>query len=195
MTAVGDAAEKFGPYPFTLSQAEREAAAARFGLRTALRGRLIANQLAPLTALVLVLLFTAILALTELVSRRTGEEIILLAAVAYMIQRLVTLWSVAAARRRARAAMIASLEADGASTALIDERGVTLNGAKGSRRLAYGDCDEAEDAFGLIYLWPRSGPPIILPARALAAGEAERLMAQMKKRIAEHSPSGRPPTS
>ena len=64
MTSIGDAAETFGPYHFTLSPAEREAAAARFGLRSALRGRLIANQLAPLTAFVLVLLFASILALT-----------------------------------------------------------------------------------------------------------------------------------
>ncbi len=193
MTSIGDAAETFGPYHFTLSPAEREAAAARFGLRSALRGRLIANQLAPLTAFVLVLLFASILALTELISRRFGEEIILLAAVAYMIQRLVTLRLLAVTRNRARAAMLAGLETDGASTAWIDRGGVTLNGGRGSRRLDYVDCEEAEDAFGLIHLWPRSGAPIVLPARELGVGEAERLVAYMKKRVAENASARHPP--
>ena len=39
MTTAGDA-DSFGPYAFALAPAEAEAAAARFGLRVALRGGL-----------------------------------------------------------------------------------------------------------------------------------------------------------
>jgi hypothetical protein len=44
-------------------------------------------------------------------------------------------------------------------TARIDDGGVTLDGGGRSRRLEYVDCEEAEDAGGLIYLWPRDGAP------------------------------------
>ncbi len=43
--------DSFGPYAFTLAAAEAEAAAARLGLRDALRGGLLANHLAPLGGL------------------------------------------------------------------------------------------------------------------------------------------------
>jgi len=181
MTATGDA-ESFGPYAFTLSPAETEAAAARFGLRAALRGGLIASHLAPLAAFALVLLFASILALTDFISRRAGEATVLLGAAAFMIQRLATHWRIRKARNLGRTA-IASLEADGALTARIDDGGVTLDGGGRSRRLDYVDCEDAEDAGGLIYLWPRYGAPIVLPARALGDGEARRLVAQIKQRI------------
>jgi hypothetical protein len=50
--------------------------------------------------------------------------------------------------------------------------------------LSYADCDEAEDAGGLIYVWPRSGAPIVVPRRALAsAQEASRLVSRLSVRI------------
>ena len=174
MTATGQPAI-FGPYAFRLSPAEMEAAAARFGLRSALRGGLIAGHLAPLAAFMLLLLFASILALTGFISRRAGEAIVLLSAAAFMTQRLAThsrIWRVRVLARTA----IASLEADKAMTAKIDDMGVTLETGERSRRLDYIDCEEAEDAGGLVYLWPRarrSGRPTG-PCARRGRGEASR---------------------
>ena len=176
MTPTGDA-EWFGPY-FTLSPAETEAAAARIGLRAALRGGLIVSHLVPLAAFILALLFASILALTDFISRRAGEAAVLLAAVAFIMQRLSTHWRI---RKAAIWAARRSHASRRAMTASIDERGVTLEGGGRSRRLDYVDCEEAEDAGGLIYPWPRCGAPIVLPTRAL--GEAARLLvAQINRR-------------
>lgn len=182
MTPTGDA-EGLGPCAFTLSPAETEAAAARIGLRAALRGGLIASHLAPLAAFILVLLFASILALPDFISRRAGETAVLLAAAAFIMQRLSIHWRIRKARNLGRAA-VARLEAEQAMTAIIDERGVTLEGGGRSRRLDYVDCEEAEDAGGLIYLWPRYGAPIVLPTRALGDGEGARLLvAQIKQEV------------
>ena len=123
------------------------------------------------------------MAKTGLISRRSGEATILLAAAVCIIQRLATHWRIIRRTRNLGPAPIASLEADGTLTAGIDEAGVTLDGGGRSRRLEYVDCEEAEDAGGLIYLWPRDGAPVVLPARALGDGEARRLVAQIKQRI------------
>ena len=80
-------------------------------------------------------------------------------------------------------AALASLKSDGELTTTIDDDGVTIAGAGRRRRLDFADCDEAEDAGGLIYLWPREGAPIVLPTRALGEGEAARLLARLKGRI------------
>jgi len=179
MTTTGDA-ESFGPYTFTLSPAETEAVSARSNLRAELRRSLLASRFA-LAAFALVLLFAFIMAKTDLISRRVGEATVIVAAAAYIIQRLATHWRIRS--RNLGPAPIASLEADGTLTAGIDEAGVTLDGGGRSRRLEYVDCEEAEDAGGLIYLWPRDGAPVVLPARALGDGEARRLVAQIKQRI------------
>jgi hypothetical protein len=177
--------DSFGPYAFTLATAETEAAAARLGLRTALGGGLIGRHLAPLAVFVLVLLFAAILALTGFISRRAGEATILLAAAAFMVQRLATHWRIRGARRRSQEA-IAELSRGGALTATIGEDGIALTGSGHPVRIDYAECAEAEDAGGLIYLWPRGGlPPIVLPTRALADGEAAPLIARIRQRIAE----------
>ena len=182
MTA-GNGAGSFGPYAFALTPAEAEAAAARLGLRSALRGGLIASHLAPLAIFILAMLFASILALAGFIGGRAAEATILLAAAAFMIQRLATHWRIHSARRSGRDA-IASLAA-GALTATIDDEGVALTSAKRARRLAYADCEDAEDAGGLLYLWPRDGAPIVLPTRALADGEAARLLKRIKGRIRE----------
>jgi hypothetical protein len=173
--------DSFGPYVFTLAPAEAEAAAARLGLRVALRGGLLASHLAPLAAFVLVLLFASILTLTGFVSQRAGEATLLLAAGAFMIQRLISHWRIQRARKRGRAA-IAQFQF-GPLTTTIDETGVTLSGVGRTLRLDDADCVDAEDAGGLIYLWPRQGAPIVLPTRALGEGEAGELLARIKRRI------------
>ena len=181
MTGRGDA-ESFGPYAYTLSPEEAETAAARFGLRAALRGGLIASHLAPLAAFVLIMVFASILALTGFIGRRAGEATILLAAAAFMIQRLATHWRIRRARHLGRTT-VAALAADGAVSARIGEAGVTLEGGGRSRRLDYADCEDVEDAGGLIYFWPRDGAPIVLPARIFGDDEAGRLVAQARGRI------------
>ena len=180
-----DGAETYGPYACALTPAEAEIAAARFGLRSALRGGLIASHLAPLATITLAMLFATILALTGFISRRAGEATILLAAAAYMIQRLATHWQIRRARKAGWAAM-ANLGAEGAPTATLDRNGVTLEAGGQARRLDYADCDEAEDAGGFIYLWPHDGAPVVLPTRALAEGEAQRLLARVRKHIDEN---------
>jgi hypothetical protein len=184
--SAGDGAGSFGPYAFALTPAEAEAAAARFGLRSALRGGLIANHLAPLAIFILLMLFASILALAGFIGRRAAEATILFAAAAFMIQRLATHRRIQRARRSGRGA-IASLEA-GALTVTVEDDGVAFTGAKRARRLAYADCEDAEDAGGLLYLWPRDGAPIVLPTRALADGEAARLLERIRGRIGEKKP-------
>ena len=182
MTTAGDA-DSFGPYAFALAPAEAEAAAARFGLRVALRGGLTASHLAPLAVFALIVAFASILALTGFISRRAGEATLLLAAAAFMIQRAATRWRIRQARRRGVAAM-ARMQNEGALTATVDANGVTLKGTGHALRVDFGDCEDAEDAGGLIYLWPRDGTPVVLPIRALPEGDAERLVAQIKARMA-----------
>ena len=101
MTADGRS-DSFGPYAFTLTPAEAEAAAARAGLRTALKGGLLASHVAPLTAFALVMAFATVLALTGLISRRAGEATLILAAAAFMIQRLMSHWRIRRARQKGR---------------------------------------------------------------------------------------------
>jgi hypothetical protein len=175
--------ESFGPYAFTLSPAEAEAAAARAGLRLALRGGLLARHLAPLTAFALVIAFASVLALTGLISRRAGEATLILSAAAFMIQRLVSHWRVRSARQAGRAA-IARLQSAGAVTAVFENDALSLNVDGRIERLFYAECEEAEDAGGLIYLWPSAGPPVVIPIRTLpGAGEAGRLVAKVRARM------------
>jgi hypothetical protein len=171
-----------GPYAFTLSSAEAETAAARAGLRLALRDGLLARHLVPLTAFVLVMVFAAVLALTGLISRRAGEATVILAAAAFMIQRLANHWRVRRARREGRAA-IARLQSAGALTATFGDDALSLDVDGRIERLCYADCDEAEDAGGLIYLWPSAGPPVVIPIRTLPASEASQLVAQVRAQM------------
>ena len=179
------ATDSFGPYAFTLSPAEAEAAAARAGLRTALKGGLLASHVAPLTAFALIMAFASVLALTGLISRRAGEATLILAAAAFMIQRLMTHWRIRSARQEGRAA-IARLQSAGALTATFDNETLSLDVDGRTLRLRYADCEEAEDAGGLIYVWPRAGAPIVMPTRVLAdAQEAARLLSRVSGRIGE----------
>ena len=65
--------------------------------------------------------FASVLALTGLISRRAGEATLILAAAAFMIQRLANHWRIRRARREGRAA-IARLQSAGAVTATFGER-------------------------------------------------------------------------
>ncbi len=175
--------ESFGPYAFTLSTAEAEAAAARSGLRTALKGGLLASHVAPLTAFALIMAFASVLALTGLISRRAGEATILLAAAAFMILRLATHWRIRRARSDGQAA-IARLQSAGALTARFDNETLSLDVDGRTLCVRYADCEDAEDVGGLIYVWLRGDSPIVVPTRALAdADEAARLVSCLSGHI------------
>jgi hypothetical protein len=175
--------ESFGPYAFTLSPAEAEAAAARAGLRTALKGGLLTSHVAPLTAFALVMAFASVLALSGLISRRAGEAAILLAAAAFMIQRLANHWRIRSARGEGRAA-IGRLQSASAVTATFGDETLSFDVDGRTLNLRYADCEQAEDAGGLIYVWPRNGVPIVVPTRAVAdPEEAARLLSRLSARI------------
>jgi hypothetical protein len=184
MTADGGA-DTFGPYAFTLAPAEAEAAAARAGLRMALKSGLLVSHVAPLAAFVLIMAFASILGLTGLISRRAAEMTLILAAAAFMIQRLMSHWRIRGARREGRAA-IEPLQSAGALKATFDNDTLSLEAGGRTIRLTYDDCEAAEDAGGLIYVWPRHGAPIIVPTRALAdADEKARLVSRLSGRIGD----------
>ena len=175
--------DSFGPYAFTLEPAEAEAAAARAGLRTALKGGLLTSHVAPLTAFALVMAFATVLALTGLISRRAGEATIILAAAAFMIQRLASHWRIRRARGNGRAA-IGPLRSAGALKATFGDEALSFDMDGRTLNLRYADCEQAEDAGGLIYIWPRNGAPIVLPTRTMAdAEEAARLLSRLSARI------------
>src|ERR1700761_1021505 len=172
-----------GPSNMTLAPAEAEAAAARAGLRTALKGGLLTSHVAPLTAFALVMTFATVLALTGLISRRAGEATIILAAAAFMIQRLASHWRIRGARSAGQAA-IGRLRSASAITATFGDETLSFNVDGRTLNLCYADCEQAEDAGGLIYVWPRSGAPIVAPTRALAdAEETARLLSHLLVRI------------
>jgi hypothetical protein len=176
-------ADSFGPYAFTLTSAEAEAAAARAGLRAVLKGGLLASHVAPLTAFALVMAFASVLALTGLISRRAGEATILLAAAAFMIQRLANHWRIRSARSEGRAA-IGRLQSASAVTATFGDEMLSFDVDGRTLNLHYADCEQAEDAGGLIYIWTRNGVPIVVPTRAVAdPEEAARLLSRLSARI------------
>ncbi len=181
MSEAESGAQAFGPYAITLSPAETEAAAARFGLRLALEGGLTARHHAPLAAFALALVFASILGFTDLITRRAAEIVILLAAALFMMQRLATHWRLRTARARGKAALNA---APGPVLVTLDATGVTVEGGHEPRRLSYAEFTEAEDAGGVVYLWPKAGAPVVLPTRTLTEGEAPRLVAEARRRIA-----------
>jgi hypothetical protein len=181
MSAVENSA--FGPYAFSLTADEARIAAARAGLRRALAGGLTSAHFAPLAAFVLAILFVAILAFTGLLGRRPAEAALLICAAAFLIQRLVTRRRFFASRRLAEAE-IESLRAAGALTLTVEADGLRLDGLAAPMRWPFADCLDAEDAGGLVYLWPRQGAPAIAPARIFQdRAEASRFVQFLRSRL------------
>jgi hypothetical protein len=181
MSAVENSA--FGPYAFSLTVDEARIAAARAGLRRALAGGLTGAHFAPLAAFVLAILFVAILAFTGLLGRRPAEAALLICAAAFLIQRLVTRRRFFASRRLAEAE-IESLRAAGALTLTVEADGLRLDGLAAPMRWSFADCLDAEDAGGLVYLWPRHGAPAIAPTRVFQDGaEASRFVQFLRSRL------------
>jgi hypothetical protein len=173
----------FGPYVFSLTPDEARVAAARAGLRRALAGGLIARHLAPLAAFVLAQLFIAILALTGFVPRRPAEAALLIVAAAFLIQRMATRRRFYRLQRLA-AGEIESLGAAGQLVLSLSDAGLRLEGAGASMTWDFVDCLDAEDAGGLVYLWPRQGAPAFAPTRVFRdAGEAAQFARYLNARL------------
>ena len=189
MSAPAD--DGFGPYVFALTEDEARVAAARYGLRRALAGGLTTSHLAPLAAFALTVLFVAILGLTGLMGRRPAEAILLVAAALFLLQRLVARRRFFASRRAA-AAEFAGLGA--ASLVLtVEADGLRLDGAASPRLWRFVDCIDAEDAGGLVYLWPRVGAPAVAPTRIFAdAAEAARFARHLRAQLARRLAPGQP---
>jgi uncharacterized MAPEG superfamily protein len=160
-----------GPYCFVLSQEEAKTTAARAALRATLAGRLSRNHVAPLAAFALFLAFVAILTFTGLLGRRFGEAALLLAAIAFMASRMVAHWRLRGAQKTSLAAAIA-LHQGGKTLVRIEDSGLMFENAGRSHWLAFADCEEAENAGGIVYLWPRRGEPALIPAQAFANEQA-----------------------
>lgn len=174
--SAGDRAQGTS-YSFALTPEQAKAIAARAGLRAALMGRLSRSHVGPLVVFVLFLVFVAIFILTGLMSRRLGEAALLVAAIVFMASRMAAHWRLRGAKKSSLVAAMALQEA-GEITIWIDEAGVRLETASKSRHLAYADCEEAEDAGEIIYLWPRRGEPVFIPAQTFETTEAaQKLLA------------------
>ena len=168
-----DPPKGLGPCSFALTAQEAKIAASRAGLRAALSGRLSLRHVAPLVGFMLFVAFVAILASTGLLGRRLGEAALIVGAIAFMASRMAAHWRLRGARRSSLAAM-AALQEVGQAMVRLDDSGLHVESAAGSRHLAFADCDEAEDAGGIIYLWPRDGEPAFIPARAFPSEQAAR---------------------
>ena len=163
MSALHDS-PRFGPFRFVLTEQEARVASSRGALRNALSGGLTLGHLAPLVAFLLAMAFMAILALTDLISRRAGEIGILLAASAFMIHRIMMRRRFMRAQRDSVNAMRALSDA-GELEARFDDAGVSIDTASRPARWLFAEVIDVDDAGELIYLWPKSGPPAILPKR------------------------------
>ena len=69
-------------------------------------------------------------------------------------------------------------------TATFGVQGLSFEVDGRATRLSYAECEQAEDAGGLIYVWPRKGAPVVVPTRALAdPSEAARQVTSQSDRI------------
>ena len=176
-------ASDFGPYAFSLTADEARIAAARAGLRRALAGGLTAAHLAPLAAFVLAILFVAVLALTGLLGRRPAEAALLVCAAAFLAQRLATRRRFFTSRRLAEARDRAPARRRAARPQRRIRRAPARRRAAPTR-WRFVDCLEAEDAGGLVYLWPRPGAPAIAPTRIFRdEAEAARFVQFLRARL------------
>jgi hypothetical protein len=171
----------FGPFTFTPTADELDLVAARTGLRAMLSGRLSRHHVAPLAAFVLIVAFAAILSLTGLIARRLGEAILIVAALAFMMQRLSAHWRLRAAQKGS-GARIERLKSAGEMTLKADDQGVSLSNAGGGVATSWSACVEVEDAGGILYLWSRDKEPLFIPVRALD-GQSAAVLSFARARI------------
>jgi len=150
---------------YSLTQEEASVAGSRAAWRASLQDGLLAQHIAPLVAFALALLFTAVLGWTGLISRRTAEIGLIVAAAAYMCYRLWSRRRFFAARRAANA-WVEGLRAAAPLRLAFNETGLSLDAAGSARQWRFADGLEIEEVAGLIYVWPKRGAPLIWPIRA-----------------------------
>jgi hypothetical protein len=158
------------PRSFALTVEEARIAASRAGLRAGLIGGSLA-RVAGLVGFALFIAFVAILGSTGLIGRRPGEAALIVGAIVFMAWRMAEHGRLRGARAQSLAAATA-LQSAGDTTIRLDESALSVESGGASRRLAFADCDEAEEAGGFIYLWPHSGEPAFVPLRAFASDAA-----------------------
>jgi hypothetical protein len=180
----------FGPYRFLLTEQEARIAASRAGLRFGLKQRFERDHVAPLALFALFVLFVAILAFSGLIGRRMAEAALLLGAIAFLAMRFLAHRRLRRAERLGREA-VAGVVAGGEVQMRVDDGGLAFSylsvGAAADSR-AFKGMAEAEEAAGIIYLWPPAadGAPIVIPTRIFAeAEEALRFLAFVQSRIAK----------
>jgi hypothetical protein len=187
--SVGEAPFDAARYRFAPTPEDAAVAAARAGLRGALRGRLSLYHAAPLVAFALALLFVAILAFTGLIGRRLAEILLILAALAFMATRMAGHWGMHRARQKSLAEIAVPDDA-GETVIRLDEAGLVVESAAGARRFEFAACIEAEYAGGLVYLWPRAGAPAFIPTRAFEnEAVAEAFAALLRERVRSAAPT------
>jgi hypothetical protein len=153
------------PIVFELTEEEAGVASARLAWRRALAHGLLARHLGPLAAFVLAVLFSAILGWTGLVSRRAAELALIVSAASYMTYRLWTRRRFLTARRAALA-WADELRRAGPATLCADDTGFRLEARGLQRAWRFADGLDVETVAGLVYVWPRSGAPLVWPERA-----------------------------
>ncbi len=153
---------------FQLTKEEAEVATARLAWRMALADGLTLRHFAPLAAFALAVLFVAILGFTGLVGRRAAEVALIVSAAAYMLYRLWMRRRFLYARREAEA-FTATLR-DAPARLTLDETGLRLAAGGAERAANFADGFQADAVSGLVYVWPRLGPPLVWPERADADG-------------------------
>ena len=135
----------------------------------------------PLAAFILTLLFAAILALTGFISRRAAEISFLVAACAFMIQRLWTHQRIWGARKKGRAEIERLMS--GPVTTTIEADGVTQANAGGVWRLLFLDCVDAEESGGLHLSVGARGSASRSTEPPSARGQAARLLTWFRGRV------------
>ena len=176
------------PIVFELTEEEAAVAGSRTAWRMSLADGLLARHLAPLAAFLLALLFAAVLGLTGLVNRRAAEIALIAAATAYMLYRLWTRRRFLAARRAA-GSWVDELRRAGPARLTLDDAGFRLTGAGLDRAWAFTDGLEIEQVSGLVYVWPRVGPPLVWPSRAHGdEQEADAFLAFARLRAGAKAP-------
>jgi hypothetical protein len=177
------------PLVFELTDEEAAVASARLAWRTSLAGGLLARHLGPLAAFMLSVLFCAILGWTGLVSRRAAEIGLIVSAGAYMTYRLWTRRRFFAARRAA-VAWAETLRRAGPATLTADDSGFRLIASGLDRAWLFADGLDIETVAGLVYVWPKTGAPLVWPERAHAdAEQAEAALALARGRSSVARPA------
>jgi hypothetical protein len=170
------------PLVFDLSEEEARIGAARARFRGALRQRFSLRHVAPLVAFLLLMLFTSTLALTGLLSRRHAEEIIILSAIAFMMNRLWSHWRLRKAQ--SDAGDVSGAIRAGSTKLWLDGSGLSLRTTSGLRRFDYRACRDAENTGGLVYLWSDRDEPAIIPVRAFANEQlADQFLGILRERL------------